>query len=434
MTMDKYLRKRDTYLMAQARHQLYSEPIVFSKGKMDLLYDVNGKEYIDCFSGIMVVNFGHCNEYINAAIIRQLGELQHVSTFFLTTQLIDLAEKLSSITPDDLTRSFFVNSGSEAIDSAILLARAYTGNRLIMPVRYSYHGRTLLGAVCTNVAPGGQIDARAEELGIQYLDNAYCYRCPFSKSYPGCGLECAAAARKTVKETLERSGEKGIAAIMVEPIQGVGGVIDQPEEYLLELQNLAHEYGGVLIIDEVQSGFGRTGAPFRTGKGSVEPDIFCMAKAIANGLSLGAYSARDEIGEAIKVPTFSTFGGNPVASAAALASIEYMTTEQIPERAARSGERFMKAFREMAGRRRLIGDIRGEGLFIGLELVRDRETKEPAGEETLKILDECRKRGLIVGKSGPRTNVIRIGPPLVITDEHIDRSVAILDDVFSLFD
>lgn len=432
MDTNMYLEKRDTFLMAQARHQLYEETIVFERGDMDLLYDVDGKEYIDCFSGIMVVNFGHCNREINRAIHEQLDRLQHVSTFFLTPQLVELAEKLSELTPDNLVRSFFVNSGSEAIDSAILLARAYTGNRLIMPVHHSYHGRTLLGTVCTNVAPTGQIDPRAQELDIHYVENAYCYRCPFGKQYPGCNIECAVSVKRSVEKILEESGQMGIAGILVEPIQGVGGVIVQPEEYLLELERIAHQFGGLLIVDEVQSGFARTGTPFQSNKMAVDPDIFCMAKGIANGLPLGAYSAKAEIGEAIKVPTFSTFGGNPLSSAAALAALKYTEEHDICSRTRVSGERFIHAFQEMAGRYEIIGDIRGEGLFIGLELVKDRQTKEPAKEETLRILDECRKRGLIIGKSGQKTNVIRIGPPLVITDEHIDRAVSILDEVFDL--
>jgi 4-aminobutyrate aminotransferase-like enzyme len=427
-----YLEKRDRYLMAQARHQLYDQALVFERGKMDLLWDVDGKQYIDCFSGIMVVNFGHCNADINAAIAGQLEKLQHVSTFFLTPQMLELAERLSTIMPGDLTRSFFVNSGSEAVDGAILLARAHTGNRLVMPIRYAYHGRTLLAAACTNVFSGAGDEARARDLGIHYIDNAYCYRCRHQGQLPDCHLACARAARAAIELALGQSAEPGIAAILVEPIQGVGGVIRQADEYLLAMQDLAHEYGGLLIVDEVQSGFGRTGALFYTSTTTMQPDIFCMAKGMANGMPLGAFSARDAVAEAIKVPTFSTFGGNPLASAAALAAIDYMVDQRIPERAQLSGRRFMAAFQEMATRHELIGDIRGAGLFLGLELVRDRQTKEPAGKETLRILDECRRRGLIVGKSGPYTNVLRIGPPLVITDAHIDQAITILDEVFGL--
>lgn len=425
MTKTEIITKSEQYLMAQARHHLYDEPVVFTKGEMDKLYDIDGKEYIDCFSGIMVVSFGHCNPEINEAVHKQLDMLQHISTFYLSEQMVTLAEKLVQITPDGLQRSFFVNSGSEAVDSAMLLARAYTGNHVIIPVKHAYHGRTLLGTVSTNVAPHGNIDPRAEGLGIEFAPNGYCYRCPYGKTHPACGAYCA----KQVRKTIEESGHKEIAALLVEPIQGVGGVINPPHDYLREMQEIAHDFGGVLIVDEVQCGFARTGHDFYSN--SVEgfkPDILCMAKAMGNGVATGAYIARDDIGESMKIPTFATFGGSPLASTAALATINYMEKYDIAARARQSGARFVEGLKKMAEEHELIGDIRGSGLFIGLELVKDRETKEPAKEQTLAMLDECRKRGLVVGKSGQKVNVIRIGPPLVITDENIDKALDIINE------
>lgn len=426
MNKREIIDKSKIYMMAQARHQLYDEPLVFVRGEMDKLYDIDGKEYIDCFSGIMVVSFGHCNPEINEAIHRQLDTLQHISTFYLSEQMIQLAEKLAQITPEGLQRSFFVNSGSEAVDSAMMLARSHTGNHTIVPVKHAYHGRTLMTAVSTNVAPHGKVDPRAQDLGIEFAPNGYCYRCPYGKTYPSCGLACAKDVRKTVENMAEP-----IAALLVEPIQGVGGVINPPREYLLEMQRIAHDNGGVLIVDEVQCGFARTGYDFYSNSiEGFQPDILCMAKAMGNGYATGAFIARDDVGEAMKIPTFATFGGSPLASAAALATIDYMERHDIPGRAVKSGERFVKGLTRMAEEIDLIGDIRGSGLFIGVELVRDRDTKEPAKEETLAMLDECRKRGLIIGKSGQQTNVIRIGPPLVISDENIDKALDILQESF----
>ncbi|MEI7885609.1 MAG: aspartate aminotransferase family protein [Clostridia bacterium] len=421
-----YMERRNKYLMAQARHQLYDEPIVLDRGNMELLYDVDGKEYIDCFSGIMVVSFGHCNQEINETIHKQVDKLQHISTFFLSEPMLDLAEKLAEITPEGLQRSFFVNSGSEAVDSAILLARAHTGNEVVIPVRYGYHGRTLLGAVCTNVAPSLAIDARAPQLDIDFANNGYCYRCPVNKECATCNVEC----KLDVENVIARNGNK-IAGILVEPIQGVGGVITPPEKWLKRMEELAHQAGGLLIVDEVQCGFGRTGKVFFSNGLSYKPDIMTMAKGIANGIAAGAYIATDEVGEAIKFPTFATFGGSPLAAATALATISYMEKYDIPARANEAGERFKAGLRKIQKEYGLIGDIRGEGMFIGAELVRDIHSKEPATEETLKIMNICRNNGLIVGKSGPKTNVIRLGAPLTIRDRYIDQAIDILADAFA---
>ncbi len=427
MTKTEIIAKSNQYMMAQARHQLYEEPLIFTKGDMDMLYDIEGKEYIDCFSGIMVVSFGHCNREINEVIHKQLDTLQHISTFYLSEQMVELAEKLAHITPEGLQRSFFVNSGSEAVEGAMLLARAYTGNQLIVPVNHAYHGRTLLTAVSTNVSPTGDIDPRAKDLDIEFAPNGYCYRCPYQKTYPSCGIQCAHEVRKQ----LQQENHQNIAALLVEPIQGVGGVINPPWEYLREMQTIAHEFGGLLIVDEVQCGFARTGHDFYSNAiAGFRPDILCMAKAMGNGLAVGAYIARDEIGEALKVPTFATFGGSPIASAAALATIDYMQRHDMPGQAKKSGARFTEGLQRMEEEFPLIGNIRGSGLFIGVELVRDRITKEPAKEETLAMLEECKKRGLVIGKSGQKTNVLRIGPPLVITDEHIDKALDILHEAF----
>jgi 4-aminobutyrate aminotransferase-like enzyme len=423
---DRDDRQRDT-LMAQARHQLFEQPLTIERGSMEYLYDVDGNEYLDCFSGIMVTSCGHCNPVINEKIKDQLDRLQHTSTFYLTRPMLELAERLAEITPAGLTKSFFVNSGSEAVDGAILLARAHTGNEVVVALRHGYHGRTLLTEACTNVFGADDMAFGPHRLNVAVAKNAYCYRCPFGLELPGCELACAAA----IEEELEAAGIDRIAAIVVEPIQGVGGVIVSPPGHLAELQRIAHSYGGVLIVDEVQSGFGRTGTMFVSSQYDIEPDILVVGKAMANGIPTAAYVARDEIGEAIGRPTFSTYGGNPLASAAALATIDYMVDNDLPARAAAAGRRFFDGLARLADGFDLIGDARGKGLFIGVELVRDRKSRVPATDETLALIDECRLNGLIVGKSGPAGNVIRIGPPLTISDAQIDTALRILGDALA---
>ena len=409
--------------MAQIRHQLYDRPLTFDRGSMEYLYDIHGNEYLDCFCGIMVTSCGHCNPVINERIKEQLDRLQHVSTFYLTEPMLELAEKLAEITPDGLSRSFFVNSGSEAVDGAVLLARAHTGNDVVVALRHGYHGRTLLTEAATNVFGSDDMPFGPDSLGVAIGENAPCYRCPFGLERPTCEIACA----ESILAALDEAGIDRIAAVLVEPIQGVGGVIVSPPGHLEALQRIAHDRGGLLIIDEVQSGFGRTGSMFVASQYDIEPDILVMGKAMANGIPAAAYIARDDIGEAIERPTFSTYGGNPLASAAALATIDYMIDNDLPARAARAGARFFDGLTELASRHELLGDVRGRGLFIGAELVLDRGTKAPASEQTLAVIDECRDNGLIVGKSGPYGSVLRIGPPLTISDAQIDTALSILD-------
>jgi len=409
--------------MAQIRHQLYDQPLTFDRGSMEYLYDVDGNEYLDCFCGIMVTSCGHCNPVINERIKAQLDRLQHVSTFYLTEPMLELAERLAEITPDGLSRSFFVNSGSEAVDGAALLARAHTGNEVVVALRHGYHGRTLLTEAATNVFGSDDLPFGPDPLGIAIGENARCFRCPFGLERPSCDLACA----ESISTALDEAGIDRIAAILAEPIQGVGGVVVAPPGYLEALQRIAHDRGGLLIIDEVQSGFGRTGSMFVTSQYEIEPDILVMGKAMANGIPAAAYIARDEIGEAIERPTFSTYGGNPLVSAAALATIDYMVDNDLPARARHAGARFVAGLEELASRHDLLGDIRGRGLFIGVELVLDRDTRAPASDQTLAVIDECRDNKLIVGKSGPYGSVVRIGPPLTISDDQVDTALSILD-------
>lgn len=415
--------QRDARLMAQARHQLYGEPLLVERGAMEYLYDADGNEYLDCFSGIMVTSCGHCNPEINDRVKEQLDRLQHTSTFYLTTPMIELADRLAEVTPEGLNRTFFVNSGSEAVDGALILARAHTGNEVVVSLRLGYHGRTLLTEACTNVFGIEELGFGPDRLGVAVGNNAYCYRCPLGLERPACEIACAAS----IDAALDAAGVGSIAAILVEPIQGVGGVVVSPPGFLEALQEITRARGGLLVVDEVQSGFARTGTMFASEQYEIRPDILVMGKAMANGIAAAAYIARDEVGESISRPTFSTYGGNPLASAAALATIDYMVEHDLAGRARAAGARFTAGLGDLGADHRLIGEIRGKGLFIGVELVRDPATREPAGAETLDLIEECRRNGLIVGKSGPYGNVVRIGPPLTISDEQIDTALERID-------
>ncbi len=419
---DSLLESRQRSFMAQLRHQLYPTPLIVDRGFMEYLWDVEGRKYLDFFSGILVTNCGHCNPEINQAIKDQMDRLDHVSSFFLSESMVRLTDRLREITPAGLERVFVVGTGSEAVDGAVVLARHFTGRQDVVSLYLAYHGRTLLAmALCgfTGYKAAGPLVP-----GLIFGPNAYCYRCPMGLEHPKCDLACADGVERAI-----RAAATGpIAAIIAEPIQGVGGVIVSPPAYLARLREIATRYGGLLIIDEVQSGFGRAGSMFLIDQYGVTPDILVLAKGMGNGQPIAAYVAREDVGESLKSPTFSTYGGNPVTSAGALATLAYIEKHDLAANAAKVGKDMVARLRKMSEKRRLIGDVRGLGLMLGVELVRDRKTKEPASAEAMKVLEEARRRGLVLGKSGPANNVLRIGPPLTITTEQAEEGLGILDE------
>ncbi|HHY96292.1 MAG TPA: aspartate aminotransferase family protein [Firmicutes bacterium] len=417
---------REKAFMAQLRHQLFPTPLIVDRGFMEYVWDIEGRRYLDFFSGIAVVNCGHCNPEITGAVQAQYSRLQHVSTFFLSESMLRLADKLTQIVPQGLTRFYPVNSGSEAVDGAVLTARQFTGRQEVVSLYLAYHGRTLLSmALCgfTGYKVAGPLVP-----GLIFVPNGYCYRCPLGEEYPGCDLACAEAA----EQVISASAPGPIAGIIAEPIQGVGGLIIPPPGYLQRLREIAHAHGGLFIVDEVQSGFGRAGGTmFASQSMGVIPDIMSMGKGMANGVPMAAFVTTEAVGEAQRYPTFSTYGGNPVASAAALATIEYIERHGLPQRATEIGEVALKRLREMSQEHRLMGDVRGMGLMIGVELVRDKETREPAGKEAMMVLEEARRRGLIVGKCGPQSQVLRIAPPLTVSVAQMEEGLGILDEALT---
>jgi len=400
----------------------YSEPLVLARGKGLHLYDTEGREYLDFFGGILTIIAGHCNDKITDALVEQARTLQHASTLFLTAPQLELAEKLASITPGRLQKSFFTNSGTEANEMAIQTARAYTGRHEVVALRHAYGGRSALAMSIT-----GQYAWRTGGpglTGIAHAHNAYCYRCPFEKTYPDCELICA----RDMEEMIQTATSGQLAAFIAEPIQGVGGFVTPPKEYFSIVAEIIRRYGGIFISDEVQTGLGRTGGKwFGIEHWGVQPDIITAAKGLGNGLPVGATIATPEIADAFKGLTISTFGGNPVATRAAKATIDWIESEGLLENARAVGQYLRESLVELQDRHLIIGDVRGMGLMQALELVRDRKTKQPAVEEIRRLMDLTKDNGLILGKGGLYGNVIRISPALTCTRRDVDDAIRLLD-------
>ncbi len=403
------------------------EPIVISEANGAVVRDVQGREYIDCFAGISVVNLGHCHPEVIEAAFSQARKLVHACSYVYYIPVVaELAKRLAEITPPRLQKTFFGNSGAEAVECAIKLARKFTKKYELIALMCSFHGRTLGTLSVTGQAGRRKYDMGPYLSGVSFAYPPYCYRCPFGKTYPGCDVLCA----RSVRDVIEYCTSKGIAAFIAEPVMGEGGIIPPPPEYFKIVKETLDEHGILFIADEVQTGFGRTGKLFAIEHYGVEPDIMTLAKGIADGFPISACIAREDIGNAFEPGDhLSTFGGNPVSAAAALANINVMLREKLPEKAAEKGAYIMKRLNELREKYTIIGDVRGMGLMIGVELVKDQVKKTPAVDETRKIRDLCREKGLLIGSGGVKGCVLRIQPPLVITMEQIDKALNILEAV-----
>lgn len=419
---EEILRKKREYLIPCVYH-FYSQPMQLVRGEMQYLYDSTGKQYLDCFAGVSVVNCGHCNPQITKTICEQVNTLQHTCTIYLTQNIVDLAEQLAKITPGKLQKTFFCSSGSEASEGAALLATLYTGNSEFISLRQGLHGRNKLGMSLTGLSMWRTDPTPVG--GISFAPNAYCYRCPYKKRYPECDLTCANEIEAIIKTAT--SGK--VAAMFAEPIQGNGGIITPPLDYFKRVKSILDRYGILLIIDEVQTGFGRTGKLFAMEHYNVEPDIMTMAKALANGTPVGAFIARAEIADVYTCPGASTLGGNPVTATAGLATLNYIITNDLPSNAAVLGKQLKEGLTLLQQKHPIIGDVRGLGLMLGAELVYSDKT--PATKEVDMILEEMKNRGFLLGKNGPDRNVLAFQPPLVITAIDINNLLNNLDDVLS---
>jgi len=398
----------------------YATPLPLKRGEGLYVYDWEDNKYLDFFGGILTISVGHCQPEIVKEVEDQIHTLQHASTLYPTYPAVILAEKLSQITPGKLKRVFFTNSGTEANETAILTAQLHTGLRDIVALRHGYHGRSFLTMGLTGHAAwkiaGNSIP------GITHALSPYCFRCEFGATYPNCGMECAEDIDELIKTTT--SGK--VAAFIAEPIQGVGGFITPPKEYFSIAVGIIRKYGGLFISDEVQTGFGRTGGKwFGIEHWGVEPDIMTFAKGLANGVPIGATIAVPEVADSLKGLTISTFGGNPVSARAGLATLRYIEEKHILSHVEKVGNYLKGKLTELQGKYRLIGDVRGKGLMLGMELV--REKKEPAVNEILQLFEKTKRRGLLIGKGGLYGNVVRISPPMTVDQSTIDEAVKILD-------
>src|SRR5690348_3010550 len=377
MTKEDIARKYKEFLFPSVT-TYYSEPLVTDHASMQYLWDADGKKYLDFFGGIVTISVGHTNPKVTSKIKAQVVKLQHASTVFPNEAIVSLAEKISQITPGQkLSKSYFTNSGTEANETAVQLARVHTGSFEIVALRHAYSGRSQLAQSITGQntwrksLPGG--------MGVVHALNPYCYRCPFGQKPTECGIECA----KDVEAVIQTTTSGQIAAFMAEPIQGLGGFITPPPEYFKIVFKIVKDYGGLFISDEVQTGWGRTGKKwFGIEQWEVVPDMITAAKGLGNGVPIGATITTPEIAASFKGLQISTFGGNPVTCTAARAVIDVIEADNLRENASTVGAYFRQRLEELQDRHPLIGDVRGMGLMQGLELVKDRKSKEPAPQET----------------------------------------------------
>jgi len=425
MTRDEIVRKHKHYIFPCVANY-YTEPLITERARAQYVWDSAGRRYLDFFGGILTISVGHTHPKVTQRIQQQADRFLHTSTLYPNEHIVALAEKLAEITPGKLQKSFFTPSGTEANEAAVLVARMATGSFEVVALRHGYSGHSLLAKSLTAQAPWRRSGVLS--VGIVHALSPYCYRCPLGLSYPDCGVACA----KDVENLIQTTTSGQIAAFIAEPIQGVGGFITPPPEYFKIVFTIVKNYGGLFIADEVQTGFGRTGQHwFGIEHWEVEPDILTCAKGIANGMPLGVTIARPEVADAFQGLTISTFGGNPVSVAAARATIEVIEEEKLVDNAHTVGTYFRQKLEELQQKHPLIGDVRGKGLMQGLELVKDRKTKEPAADALAQLMDRCKENGLLIGKGGLYGNVVRLSPPLNISKTDVDEAIGILDNSFS---
>lgn len=404
-------------------------PLAVKRASGVMVEDVDGNRFLDCAAGIAVCSTGHCHPQVVQAVQDQAARLIHIcGADFYDGLYVELAERLGGLAPgDDARKVFLGNSGAEAVEAAFKLARYHTGRSQVLAFFGAFHGRTMGAVSLTASSAVYHRDFRPLVAGVTHVPYAYCYRCSYHLTYPACDLACIGY----IEEMLfaKSVAPEEVAAIFVEPVQGEGGYIVPPPGWLARLRALCHEYGILLVADEVQSGIGRTGRMWAVEHWDVEPDILCSAKALASGMPLSAMIAREEVMSWPPGAHGSTFGGNPVCCAAAQATLDVIFVERLMDNAAHVGKRLLHMLRELADESRLIGDVRGLGLMIGVEFVTDKETKARARQEANRVVQECFKRGLLLLPCGP--NNVRFSPPLIITEAQADTAFDIFADALA---
>jgi 4-aminobutyrate aminotransferase/(S)-3-amino-2-methylpropionate transaminase len=403
------------------------EPIVIDRAEGATCFDENGKAYIDCFAGISTTNAGHANEAILAAAKAQMERVVHCCSYVYHVKAVaDLAEKMAEITPGRLKKSFFANSGAEGIEGAVRLAKRYSNKNEAIALTQSFHGRSYATLSLTGNA-GRKRGGGPYMPGVAFTPAPYCYRCPFKIGDPErCDMACA----EHLADVIRCHTSENVAYFVAEPVMGEGGIIPPPADYFKRVKEILDHYEILFIADEVQSGFCRTGKMFAIEDYGIEPDIMVMAKGIANGFPISCFIAREEIADAFQPGDhLTTFGGNPVSCAAALANIEFMIEMNLAEETARKGEMLKRSLKSLEPKNVTIGDIRGKGLMVGVEIVKDVKSKEPAPEEAGRIRSALREKGVLIGVGGAFANVIRIQPPLIISEDELERVTSLLKEV-----
>jgi 4-aminobutyrate aminotransferase len=419
------LVKKDETLISPSYGRFY--PLVVESGKGCIVKDVDGNEFIDFNSGLVCLNVGHNHSKVVGAIKNQSDRFLHYSnTDFYYREVVDLAERLAHITPGNPEKKvFFGNSGAEAIEAAVKLAKWHSRRQLFIAFISAFHGRTIGALSFTASKPTQRRSFFPLMPGVTHVPYGYCYRCPYKLTFPECHYWCVDFIDEYVLQ--KYVPPEDTAGIVVEPIQGEGGYVVPPPEYFQRLKKIADKYGLLFIDDEVQSGMGRTGKWFAIEHWGVEPDILTTSKALASGLPLGACIAKSKIMDWVPGAHASTFGGNPLSCVAANAVIDVIKEEKLLENATKQGAYIMKRLSELKDKSEIVGDVRGKGLMIGMEIVESKESKKPAPQKVNEIMMRSWKRGVNVITCGVST--IRIAPPLIITKELVDSALDIIEDV-----
>ncbi len=422
------LEDRQKHFLPTAYHY-HKEPVQLVKAQGAYVWDQKDNRFLDAIGGIVSISSGHNHPKIKQALIRMLenDEIQHTSLLYLTKYPIELAKRLTEETPKGMDQVSFTNSGSEANELAIMAARQSTGETIVMSLQHGYHGGTS-GALAQCGHHTWRFRAQPNASTTSALA-PNCYRCPFQKKRENCNLECA----KHIEETIQTTSHGKIAAFIAEPIMGVGGFITPPDEYFHEVVKIVHNYGGKYISDEVQTGAGRCGSKFLlTTELDFDADMITMAKGFGNGAPIGAVVMKPEIGASMKGKLyFNTFGGDPYQSVQAKINMDIIEEENLIENSKLMGALLKDGLSELMKKHPLIGDVRGRGLLVGFELVKDRKTKEYASEEAALLMDQCKDRGLLIGKGGLFGNVIRLAPPLCINHEDASFMLKVIDESLS---
>jgi 4-aminobutyrate aminotransferase-like enzyme len=403
----------------------YKKPVQLTKAQGVYAWDAEGRRYLDAIGGIVCISAGHNHPKIKKALIDAIENdtIQHTSLLYLNQAPVDTAKHLLEEAPKGMDRVSFTNSGSEANELAIMAARHATGETMVVNVRHSYHGGT-----SATLASCGLSIWRFKAQPVTAVTSAlepYCYRCPFKQKPGSCALECA----KNVETTIQNSTHGKIAAFIFEPVMGVGGFITPPEAYFSEVARIVHNYGGKYISDEVQTGAGRCGGDFLLTKTlGIDADMVTMAKGFGNGAAVGAVLMKTEIAESMTGKTyFNTFAADPLQMIQAKLTMEIIKEEQLVENARSMGELLKDGLQQLGKKHALIGDVRGRGLLLGIELVKDRNSKTPATEETAQLMELCKDKGLLIGKGGQWGSVVRIAPPLTINREEVNFMLETID-------